>query len=70
MEKNPFRKSQNPFPHESKAESTISNEIAELEKIAKLEEVDPAEVLKEYKLESNIPFNHIYWRVRGIKRAD
>ena len=70
MEKNPFRKSKDPFPHESKADSTIASEVAELEKIAELEEVDPAAVLREYKLESNIPFNHIYWRVRGIKRTD
>ena len=64
MEKNPFRKSQSPFPHESKSKEVIANEVAELEKIAEMEEVDPAAVLKEYKLESDIPINHAYWRSR------
>jgi hypothetical protein len=68
MDKNPFRKSKDPFPHESKSESTIANEVAELEKMSELQEVDPAAVLKEYGLESNVPINHPYWRVRGTPR--
>ena len=64
MDKNPFRKSKDQFPHESKSQSTIDNEINELEKIAELEEVDPAAVLKEFGLESNVPINHPYWRSR------
>ena len=61
---NPFRKSKDPFPHESKAENVVADEVKQLEEMAKLEEVKPAEVLKEYGLESNIPINHIYWRKR------
>jgi hypothetical protein len=61
---NPFRKSKDPFPHESKAQSTIDNEVKQLEEMAKLEEVNPAEVIKEFGLESNIPINHPYWRKR------
>ena len=64
---NPFqRRDLGFFPHESKSDDVKASEINELEKIARLEEVDPVKVLKEHgDLESNIPINHPYWRKRS-----
>ncbi len=60
---NPFQKRGLAFPHESKSEMVQQREVDELEKM--LEEVNPSEVLKEHGwLESNIPLNHPYWKVR------
>ena len=62
---NPFqKKSLGAFPHESKSKEVIASEVAELEKIAELKEVNPVAVLKEFKLESNVPINHPYWKAR------